>query len=118
MSGRPKAFAVGTMRDKIDVQTATSTVDDNGQPIATWANTLYREPAQWIPTTGGENLRGKQVESQIRAVFIVRYRDGIYDIEQQVVHRGKTYGIVHITEVAGRQRYLQLECRAVNPSVG
>jgi head-tail adaptor len=105
------------MRDKINVQSATLAVDDNGQPIATWANVLYREPAQWIPTTGGETLRGKQVEAQIRAVFIVRYRARIYDVEQRVVHNSKTYGIANITEVSGRTRYLQLECRAINPDV-
>jgi hypothetical protein len=42
----------------------------------------------------------------------VRYRSG-YSIEERVVFGGQNFGIVHIKPVMGRDRYLELHCRAV-----
>ena len=114
MTGRPGSFRVGSMRERINVQTATEADDTNGQTIRTWANTLYREPAQWIPTSGGETIRGKQIEAGINAIFVVRYRSSTYSPTMRIVHGSETYGIVYVKQIDGLRRYIQLECKAVN----
>ena len=113
-AGRPRSFAVGSMRDRMELQDSTSAVDSNGQTIRTWTTLLYKEPCNWMPTTGGEFIRGKQIEAQIRAVAVVHYRDGVYTPEQRILFDGVYYGIVHVLPVEGMRKYIQLECKAVN----
>ena len=106
-------FRVGSMRERITIQTFTEAVDTNGQTVRTFSTLLYREPAQWIPTSGGETVRGKQIEAGINAIFIVRYRASTYTPELRISHNSETYGIVHVKQIDGQRRYLQLECKAV-----
>lgn len=101
------------MRHRITLQVVTEVVDSNGQTNHTWATDLFGEPAQYIPTSGGESIRGKQIEAGINAVFIVRWRNGKYTPEKRISYDSETYGIVHIKPVDGQRRYLWLECRAV-----
>ena len=113
MTWRPSRFRLGSMRERIDVQTATETVDEIGQTIRTWADTIEDEPATLDPVSGGETIRGKQVEAGITAVFTVHHRT-TYAPTQQIVHDGLTYGIVYVKPIEGGKRYIDLHCRA-NP---
>jgi len=113
-SGRPRAFSVGAMRDRVDIQQATESVDDIGQTIRTWSTLLYREPCNWTQVSGGEFVRGKQIEAQIRAIGIVKYRANTYTPEMRVVVDGVAFGIVHVLPVEGLRKYIQLECKAVS----
>ena len=113
MTWRPtRGFRVGAMRERLTVQNFTEAVDSNGQTIRTYATLYADEPSQWVPTGGGESLRGKQVEAGINAVFIVRFRDG-YTPELRVVHNDETYGVVYVNQVDGGRRYIELQCKAV-----
>lgn len=107
MTFRPRSFRVGSMRERITIQTKTETQDDAGQPVVTWANYLVNEPCEYRPTSGGETLRGRQVEEGTKAVFTVRYRDG-YSADQQIVHNGSIYGITYVKPVEGGRRYIEL----------
>lgn len=114
MSGRPKGgFNPGKMRHRITLQVATESVDSNGQVNRTWTTDLFKEPAQWIPTSGGETIRGKQIEAGINAVFIVRFRENKYTAQKRVLLGETVYGIVHAHDIEGQRRYIQLECKAV-----
>lgn len=115
MTSRPMGgFKVGQMRHRITLQVATESVDTSGQTIRTWAADLFKEPAQWIPTSGGETIRGKQIEAGINAVFIVRYRNDKYTPLKRISFDDRTYGIVHVKDIDGLRRYTQLECKAVD----
>ena len=113
MTWRPGGFRVGSMRERITVQDFTATVDEHGQTIRDYRTLRYREPAQFLPTSGGENIRGRQIEAGVNAAFIVRYRPD-YDATKRVVHNGIVYGIVYVHPVDGGRRYLDLRCKAVN----
>lgn len=105
-------FRVGQMRDRITVATETTTQDNAGQPIVALSNWLVDEPASFEDTRGGETTRGRQVEAGVTAVFTVRYRDG-YAPTMQITRSGQRYGIVHVSHVEGKNRYLELHCKAV-----
>jgi SPP1 family predicted phage head-tail adaptor len=113
MTYRPgKMFRVGQMRDRITVSTEVQTQDTAGQPVVSLATWLLREPASYEYISGGETTRGRQVEAGIKAVFVVRYRPG-YQTQMQVTLGDQRYGIVHVVPVEGKDRYLELHCKAV-----
>lgn len=100
------------MRDRITVSTEVQTQDAAGQPIVSLSTWLESEPATYEYISGGETTRGRQVEAGIKAVFIVRYRSG-YTTQMQITLGDQRYGIVHVVPVEGKNRYLELHCKAV-----
>lgn len=108
---RPQTFSVGQMRHRITIQQPTETVDSYGQPIVTWGTFLAGEPAQFMQTGGGESIRNRQVEANVKAIFTVRYRAG-YTEKMRIYHDGDYYGILRINPVEGGKRYLELFCGA------
>lgn len=112
-SYQSKQFRVGSMRERIDIQTSTDAVDSAGQPIRTWTDLYQDEPAAFVQTTGGETLRGRQITAGIAAVFTIHRRESITP-QLQIIHGSDTYGIVHVIPVEGGRRYLELDCKRVS----
>lgn len=110
MTGRPQQFRLGAMRERITIQTATETTSDAGDVTPTWADTYANEPAKFDSVSGGETLRGKQVEAGINAVFTVHYRS-TFTPKMRVVHNSNNYGIVYIKQIEGGRRYSELWCK-------
>lgn len=109
---RPRrGFRVGKMRERINIQQASVT-ETTGQPVRSWANLYASEPASFEPASGGETIRGRQVEANVSAVFIIHKRTGI-NTEMRVVHDSTNYGIVRVLPVEGGNRYIELHCRAL-----
>lgn len=104
---RSRKLRVGAMRHRVSIQQPTETLDDYGQPVVTWTNWITNEPAEYCPVGGTESMRGDQLEANVRAKFIVRYRDG-YTTQMKVVHNGTRYGILYVNEVEGGRRYIEL----------
>ena len=112
MTWRPKGFRLGKMRERVAIQESTDTLDSVGQPTRAWTATYSSEPASWQPLRGQESLRGEQVEAGITDMFTLRYRPDITP-QMRVVHAGRNYGIVHVRQVEGGRRYIELMCKAV-----
>lgn len=104
---RPRNLRIGSMRNRVTIKEPTETQDDTGQPIVTWSTFLLNEPAEFLPTGGTENMRGRQLEAGVRAIFRVRYQDG-YTTKMKVTHNGTDYGILHIQQVDGGRRFVEL----------
>jgi SPP1 family predicted phage head-tail adaptor len=100
------------MRHRCTIQQATETQDASGQPVITWSNYVVNEPCEWNPTSGVENMRGRQLEAGTRAVFVVRYRLG-YNTQMSVLFENERYGITAINRVDGLRKYLEIICAAV-----
>lgn len=111
MTFRPSRFRLGSMRDRITVQSVTVTLSSAGDKVETWADLYRNEPASFDPISGGETLRGRQVEAGINAVFTTHYRTG-YAPEQRVSYNGTNYGIVFVKQIEGGRRYVELHCRS------
>ena len=106
---RANSLRIGAMRERITIQQKTETVDSIGQTNRTWANLYADEPARFEPVSGGETLRGKQVEAGVTVIFTIHKRAGI-DTTMRVSYGGSTYGIAYINPVDGGNRYLELRC--------
>lgn len=114
MSGRPRRFSVGHMRYRVTVQKRVDTVDASGQVLTTWTTItgLANEPADYAAVSGGQVFRGSQVNEGINAVFTVRYREQ-YKPQHRIIHNGQAFGVVFAQPIEGRDRYLDLHCKAV-----
>lgn len=112
MIGRPRRFSVSRLRYRITVQSHVATIGESGQRTSTWSDRLTNEPADHEDVTGGQMMRGRQIEEGVTSVFTVHYRDG-YSPKQRVIYDGETYGIVRVHRVDGRKRYLELHCEGV-----
>lgn len=110
--GETRTSTVGHMRHRITVQTATQTVDSSRQPVTTYVNRLTGEPAAFVQVSGGESVRGRQVESTVVALFKVNYRNG-YSTTDRIVFDGENYGIARVEKPDGIARFLWLHCKAV-----
>lgn len=111
MTWRPRGLRVGAMRERINVQQLELSISDAGDKTEVWTTLFANEPASFEQVSGGETLRGRQVEAGVNALFTVRYRSG-YLPTQRVVHAGVTYGIVFVRQVEGGKRYIELQCRS------
>lgn len=110
-SWRANNLRIGAMRERVTIQEPVETVDSIGQTIRTWSTVYADEPARYDPVSGGETLRGKQVEAGVTAVFTIHKRDGM-STTYRVQHAGNNYGIAYINPVDGGQRYQELRCQS------
>jgi SPP1 family predicted phage head-tail adaptor len=107
MSGRNNRIKTSAFRQRCNIEQVTETQDGYGQPIVTWSDFLVNEPCQFIPQSGTENMRGRELEASIAAVFRVRKRPG-YNVKMRVKFNNEFYGIKYINPVEGLDRYLEL----------
>ena len=99
------------MRHRITVQSVVSTLDSSRQPIYTYTNRYANEPAAFRQVSGGEKIRGRQVEAGVSAIFEVNHRAG-YLVTDRVLFQGTYYGIVRIDNPDGVNRFTVLYCNA------
>ena len=94
MTWRARGFRLGAMRERINVQSLTIAVSEAGDRTETWTTTVQNEPATFEPTSGGEGLRGRQVEATIAAIFTVHYRDGYLPTQRVVLFQWARRGVL------------------------
>lgn len=113
MTWRPRQ-RLGKFRERITIERAT-VEESTGQPIRTWAEHLTSVPASFEPATGGETVRGRQVEANVKAVFEVHYNGNVTP-EDRIVYGGWIWGIVAILPHEGGKRYMSIHCQNVATS--
>lgn len=109
--GERKGNRIADMRHRITVSRATTAVDSSRQPIVTYVERYADEPARFEQVSGGETVRGRQIEAGVVAVFTVNYRDG-YASTDRVTFDSVTYGIHRIHKPDGVGRFLEVHCKA------
>lgn len=102
--------SISRLRHRVTVEKEVRTKDAAGQEIVTWATRYALQPAEYREVSGGETIRGRQVEAGVVAIFTVNYRDG-YDTTDRIVFDGETFGIVRIHKFGGIKRFLDIHCR-------
>ena len=111
MTWRPRRFRVGAMRERVTV-TSETLDESSGEPNLSSTTTIVDdEPATYEIVSGGETVRGRQVDATVDAVFIVHHRRSTYSVTQKLTHDGNEYGIVKIIPTEGGDRYLELHCK-------
>ena len=101
----------GQLDQRVTVERFTSTTDELGQPIETWAP-LFTCWAAVEPLTGREYIAAQAAVSEVTARIRMRFRPWM-TAQDRVVHNGTTYGIVSVIDVRSDHRELHLMCRAV-----
>ena len=97
------------MRERIAIQQPTHD-DSTGQRLTTWVNRHAVVPAAYEPATGTETVRGRQVEANTSAVFLIRSVAGVR-IDDRVIFAGGVFGVTSVKRVEGGNRYLELHCK-------
>ncbi|MFV2082812.1 MAG: phage head closure protein [bacterium] len=92
----------------IMLRSMTSTTDDYGEQVETWAD-VGEVWAQKKDLRGGERFAAAQTVGQVDTVFIIRYIDGAGSLNQ-LIHDDRTYDIKAVLEV-GRRKGMELHCR-------
>ena len=110
--GQARRSDAGSMRHRITVQSAESTIDSSRQKVITYETRWNAEPAAFQQVSGGETIRGQQVEAGVVAMFRVNYRSG-YAETDRIVFDGQNYGIVRIEVPEGVKRFQWLHCKSV-----
>lgn len=100
------------MRHRINVETATTEIDSARQKVVTYVTRLAAEPAAFMQVSGGETIRGRQIEAGVTALFKVNYRTG-YAVTDRVQFDGQAYGIVRLEIPQGVKRFMWLHCKGV-----
>ncbi|GAB1581729.1 phage head closure protein [Phyllobacterium phragmitis] len=99
----------GKLDKTITLQRFTSTVDEYGTPIETWAD-LAPVRAQIIQATTEEFMRGWGASTEAATIFRIRHMDGITPSDR-VTYQGRAYDLKEIKEL-GRREGLDLRCVA------
>lgn len=99
----------GQLHDRITIQRRTSTVDDFGTPIETWAD-LATARASVIQSSTQEFMAAIGQTGTIATIFRLRYLDGITTADR-VSHDGRFYDIKEVKEL-GRRAGMDLRCTA------
>jgi SPP1 family predicted phage head-tail adaptor len=110
--GQTRRSETGMMRHRLTVQSAEPSLDPSRQKVITYTTKWNSEPAAFIQVSGGETIRGQQVEAGVTAMFKVNYRSG-YTETDRIVFDGENYGIVRIEVPDGVKRFQWLHCKSV-----
>lgn len=98
-SGRERVTA-GKRNRKVLVERGTSTQDEYGSPVTTWA-TLWGGWASWRRAGARETLAAAEVGATVTDVFDLPYTPTSKDItpEDRLIYDGKTYDIAEAAEI-------------------
>lgn len=106
----PTGLPAGRLRERIDIQSVTRTLDDSGTPVDVWADVAANVPAEVLAVAGGEQFRGRQVHAEANMVFIIRWRSDV-TVYNRVVWNDGNYGIVYVGDPYGERTQLRIEAR-------
>lgn len=101
----------GDLDQRVTVERFTSTQDELGQPIESWAP-LFTCWAAVEPLTGREYLAAQAAVSEVTARIRMRFRPWM-TAQDRVIHNGTIYGIESLVDVRSGHRELVLMCKAV-----
>ena len=101
----------GDLDQRVTVERFTSTQDELGQPIESWAP-LFSCWAAVEPLVGREYLAAQAAVSEVTARIRMRFRPWM-TAQDRVIHNGTTYGIESLIDVRSDHRELVLMCKAV-----
>ena len=102
----------GKLDQRVTVERFTSTQDELGQPIETWAP-LFTCWAAVEPLTGREYLAAQAAVSEVTARIRMRFRPWM-TAQDRVIHNGTIYQIESLIDVRSENRELVLMCKALS----
>ena len=99
----------GDLDQRVTVERYTSTEDELGQPIQSWAP-LFTCWAAVEPLVGREYLAAMAAQSEVTTRITMRYMPGVTP-DLKVTHDGKQYEIESVIDTNSQGVELVLMCR-------
>ena len=99
----------GALRHLVTIQKAVETKNAYGEPEVTWTNVVENVWSQIIPLRGREYFAAKQINADIEARIVMRYRTDV-TAKMRLLHGTDEYYIYSIINVDQRDRFLHLMC--------
>lgn len=96
----------GKLRHKVNIQTASESLDTSGTPTYTWG-TLYTAWMEITPLQGRELFNVKQILPEVTLQGRMRYRSGI-TTSARISFGSKIYGIDGIVNTEEKNKELIL----------
>lgn len=91
-----------TLRNRIAIQEPHSTSrDSNGEPLVDWTNVLWPVSASARALTGRELFAAQEHHSEIKVVFVMRYRADV-TADMRVVWDLRSFEILYIDDITRR----------------
>lgn len=106
---------VGTLNRRIRIETFTTSPDEFGQPIKTWA-VLDHAWAEILFLKADERFQAMQVNRQVAVRMRIHYRADVTE-QMRILYDGDYYDIQGIREV-GYRAGLELLCGLWKPEGG
>ncbi len=101
----------GELRHKIEIQTATNTVDNFMGVTDTWATT-YTVWAAIYPLRGSELMSAMQLEGAVTFRIRIRYRSDITPANR-IKFGDRFFDIQHVLNIDERNIYLDMMCEEI-----
>ena len=99
----------GRLRHLVNIQKQVETQNAYGEPEVTWSNIAEKVWCQIEPLRGREYFAAKQINADIEARVIMRYRNDV-TAKMRLMHGTNEYYIYSIINVDERDREIQLMC--------
>ncbi len=98
----------GLLQYRVEIQTQTSTSDDMGQPVISWATSQTRW-AGIIPLTSREGFFAKSVRPELSHRITLRWFDGL-EHGHRIKMDARIFDIASIINVDEGNHTLQVDC--------
>lgn len=99
----------GALRHQVTIQKQVETQNTYGEPEVSWANVVEDVWCQVLPLRGREFFAAKQVNADIEAKIVMRYRTDV-TTKMRCLHGTDEYYVYSIINLDQRERFLQLMC--------
>jgi SPP1 family predicted phage head-tail adaptor len=101
----------GKLNRRVSIQSRTVTYNAFNEEVETWAHSFYVW-AQVVTTGGGEFYAAQRLNSEVSAVFNVRYDKDI-TIYHRINYGGRIFDILSVNDVDGMRKVLQIAAKEV-----
>ncbi len=102
----------GRLTEEIRIERFTSTVNDAGTPIQTWARLCVLR-AEKVEESTTEYIRNFGASDEAVAIFRARFFDGIGNADR-VIWKGEAFNIRQVSPI-GRRKGVELRCVRIGP---
>ena len=102
----------GRLTEVIEIQRATSTVNDAGTPEQTWA-ALATLRAERVDPSTAETIEGYGASDTATVTLRARFLDGVTNADR-VIWKGAPWNITRVAPI-GRRKGIELYCKRIEP---
>ena len=102
-------IASGKLRQRITIEHDVGT-SGPGQPTPIFVPLAKRVPAEVMAVTGGEIVRGQQMQDVTAYLVNIRWRSDVTPL-MHIIHGTATLSIVSVRDLDGLRRDLSIQCK-------